>query len=647
MCGILGQIRTSNCSVKLSSSVDFKSALDLMIHRGPDDSDTLSTENYQYGHRRLSIIDLDPHAKQPMTTADGSMTITFNGEIFNYRELAIELVAKGYIFRTKSDTEVLLYGIQNQGIAFISKCIGMFALAVYDKLNRKHFLVRDRLGVKPLYYHIQNGLISFSSEIKSILRLSDKDFELNLEAISSYLSFRYPVREDTFFKGIYSLPPGHVLEIPHEAKTRIIEYWNPVSHFNEQQNDRGEAYYLEQLENTLISSVKYRMIADVPVGAYLSGGVDSSLVVALMTKQTGPNVKTFTIGFDEPGYNEFNYARIVADKYQTDHHEIILKGSNYLHTMEQLIGYKDAPLSVPNEVPLFEMSKELKNHITVVLSGEGADEIFGGYGRIFRSCYDLYRSLHSYKSLLSKEDQNIFTNNFAAKYGKSAFCSEIDHFLNIYSYTSKSEKSNLLSPDFNINAMESVLSSYFESWFNKLQSDTYENKMMYTFERVHLLGLLQRVDMTTMATSVEARVPFVDHRLVEFAFQIPFKYKLKWNSQQSIASSQTLMSDKISEVHDTPKYILKKLSEKYLPTEVIYRKKMGFPVPLNSWFGGEFNSYAREQLMSQKARGRGIYNLHTIESWLGNDSVMSNHANAMKIWMLINIELFLQRYFDK
>lgn len=646
MCGILGQIQLQRGATLMAPREQFINALHLLTHRGPDDWGVDFSDRHSFGHRRLSIIDLDSHAKQPMKTADEQFTIIFNGEIYNYRELGADLTGKGLHFTTKSDTEVLLNGIRYYGISFIEKCIGMFAFALYDKNRDTFYLVRDRLGIKPLYYQTINGKITFASEIKSILQLSEEPARLNLEALSSYLSFRYPIGEETYFKSIQTLKPGHFLEVNSSGNIKIREYWNPTPAFAEQEHDRGEAYYLQEVDSLFRSAVKYRMIADVPIGAYLSGGVDSSLVVACMAQEMDTAVKTFTIGFSEEGYNEFHYANIVANKYKTDHHEIILGGDDYIKTMDKLIGFKDGPLSVPNEVPLYEMSRELKKYITVVLSGEGADEIFGGYGRIFRSCYDYERSKGESLASFTTQDRRVFLENFNTKYGVDGFADQLDHFLKIYSYTNYNDKCSLMADDLPWADIENSLKSEFLYWFEQLPDNSYENKMMYAFERVHLPGLLHRVDTTTMATAVEARVPFVDHRLVEYAFTIPLKYKLKWNSDGDFIKSKLLMSDQISEVYDTPKYILKKVSEKYLPQEVIYRKKMGFPVPLNNWFGGQFNDFARDTLLSTKAKNRGIYNCKNIDLWLNNPLMAQNHSFAMKIWMLINVELFMQKYFD-
>lgn len=643
MCGILGQISFKNS--QLSNIEQFKRALDLQGHRGPDSSDVVVNDSYIFGHRRLSIIDLDSYANQPMISSCGNYIIVFNGEIYNYQEIRKDLLEKKYLFKTTSDTEVLLNAFIEYGIDCIEMFIGMFAFAVYDKGKDEFYIVRDRLGIKPLYYTNKDGVLIFSSEIKSILALTENDYQLNTEAISSYLSFRYPILGDTFFNGIHSLLPAQYIRI-HKGEISIVEYWSLVDCFRQQKIDKGEAYYVEKIRELLTSAVKYRMISDVPIGAFLSGGVDSSAITALMAMNSKKPVNTFTVGFEYDGYSEACYAKVVADRYKTRHKEILLSGDDYINTMEKLIQYKDAPLSVPNEVPLYLMSKELKKDITVVLSGEGADEIFGGYGRIFRSPYDLERIKDIDNLNISDSEKRKLSRSFIKKYGVSSFQNEIEHFMSIYSYTSFEEKKSLLHDALDLEVIEEKFIDKFMTYFDEIETESYYNKIMYVFEKIHIVGLLHRVDTATMTTSVEARVPFVDHRLVEFACTIPVKYKLKWCDADSREKAKLMMSDEISEKYDTPKYILKRACEDILPHEILYRKKMGFPVPLNKWFGGDFNQYARNVLLSDEAKARQIYNIVNIEDWLNNDKLGVEHGFAMKIWMLINVELFIKNYFD-
>ena len=644
MCGILGKIYAAPQSGH--NRKQFEAALNTIQHRGPDDYGIYDNENVIFGHRRLAIIDLSPGGKQPMISADGKVIINFNGEIYNYLELKEFLLSKGYTFRTDSDTEVLLYLYYEKGMECLHDLIGMFAFSIYDERQEVSYLVRDRLGIKPLYYFESEGNLTFASEQKAILALEERQFSVNEKAFSSYMSFRYPILGDTYFQDIKSLAPGHYLSL-RKGKIEELNYWNFYDKISEQEDDKGEAFYLKKLREILLSAVQYRMISDVPLGAFLSGGVDSSVIVALMSLESKNAVKSFTIDFDEEGYNEFAYADMVAQKYETEHREIILSGKDYISTMEKLISFKDGPLSVPNEVPLYLMSKELKKYITVVLSGEGADEIFGGYGRLFRSPYDYDRFTNKGKYDFTEAEWERFLDNYFKRYGQKKFASDAEHFYEQYCYTNNVEKSELLTPKVLQANYEAELRAKFQTYFDEVPDGNYYNKMMYAFEKLHIVGLLHRVDMTTMATAVEARVPFVDHRLVEFAFTIPVKYKLKWQSEKDQFLGKVLNAGQISEVHDTPKYILKKAYEDLLPNEVLYRKKMGFPVPLNNWFGGEFNTYAKEVLLDAKTKNRGFFNTKEIEKRLMTNKLKEDHGFAMKIWMLINIELFNRQYFDK
>ncbi len=643
MCGIFGIVSLQG-DLEIRRDA-FTAATDLQTHRGPDNSGVLFDRRFAFGHRRLSIIDLSADGNQPMVSHDNQVVVTFNGEIFNFREIRESLRKKGHTFRTSSDTEVLLHAYLEDGPSCVHSFIGMFAFAIFDRRTQEAFIFRDRLGVKPLYYAKEPNALIFSSEIKSILHYDHRTRELNAAAVSSYLSYRYPILNDSFFRGIESLPPGFYLRI-RDSRVSLHQYWDPRPAFSEQENDRGEVYYIDRLRDILASSVGYRMISDVPSGAFLSGGVDSSVLTALMAQLAPQRIKTFTIGFSDPGYSEFEYARLMAERYNTDHKEISLSDTDYVSTMVKLIDFKDAPLSVPNEVPLYLMSKALKQDITVVLSGEGADELFAGYGRIFRSCDDFAKMQPEALSSLSATDREEITRRFFAKYDTAGFDREVSHFRSTYSYTSTHEKRALLHADANVNMHEEIFEGRFQSLFDEVSDRGYFNKLTWAFSRVHLVGLLHRVDTTTMAASVEARVPFLDHRLVEFAYSIPQHYKLRWNDDNSRVRSRLLMSDEISERFDTPKYILKKAYENDVPREILYRKKMGFPVPLNQWMTREFFSFSADILLSQQSRERGLLNMPTIEQWLTEAASSSNHKRAQTIWMLVNLELFNQRYFD-
>ncbi len=650
MCGIVGIVNLDN--KKPVSKEVLKSMTDTLVHRGPDDSGEFIDRYVAFGHRRLSIIDLSKLGKQPMSDIKGRAVIIYNGEIYNYREIKRELIKKGNSFKSKSDTEVILSSYLSQGENFIHKLRGIFAFALYDKVKKKVFIFRDRIGVKPLYYSEHDGKLIFSSEIKAILKFPGFDPAPDFLAISSYLSFRYPIEELSFFNNIRTLLPGYYIEIELTSGKYIVkQYWElPIISKKE---DRGEEYYVEKIKEMVFESIKYRMISDVPIGAYLSGGLDSSIVTAVMSQFADEPVKTFTIGFEEKDYNEFKYARIIANMYDTDHHEILLSKDDYIRNMISLIRFKDMPLGIVNEPALYAMSKELKKYITVVLSGEGADEIFGGYGRIFRSPFDYERLMEIDKNIEKIEYiENLLVQemvkNLKDKYGDIIFSTPVEHFLYLYQYINWEDKKEFLSGDFLKNLDNDLfLKRRVCNYFEKTKGMSLYDQYMWIFTKMHIVGLLHRVDTATMATSVEGRVPFLDHNLVEFVLSIPFKYKIKWKSLISKIIASVLNSDQISENFDIPKYILKKAFKEHIPDTIISRKKVGFPVPVHLWFGDDFKKFTKDILLSKKARERGIYNIGKIEKLLDSKKLFKTNREGLKVWMLLNLELWFKEYIDK
>jgi len=639
MCGIAG-IFDLRKNKKISKQT-LLSMCNSMVHRGPDDSGIVILNNLGLGHRRLSIIDLSKKGRQPMSDDKKEIWIVFNGEIYNFREIKDELIKKNYNFKSKSDTEVIIYAYKEWGIDCIKKFNGMFSFALFDVKKNELFLVRDRLGIKPLYYTKINNSFIFSSEIKAILKYVGFKKEVNIRAVSSYLSYRYVIGNETLFKNIFKLLPGHYMSIK-KGKIAIKKYWDINLSENRSLKEKDCKREVKRLLN---KAVELRMISDVPVGAYLSGGIDSSVIVALMTKLSDKKVKTFTIGFKEQGYNEFYYSKQVAEMYKTSHKEILLSEEDYLKTMKKLIKYKDSPLSVPNEVPIYLMSKELKKDITVVLSGEGADEIFGGYGRLFRSPFD-YKKMKMMKHFPLFLRKKLF-KHLTVKYGNKEFKSELDHFLYNYSYFPIEEKKFIFNDQVNnIVGNDENLRAIFNGYFERARKASYYKKIGYVFEKVHLPGLLAKLDCPTMATSVEGRVPFVDHNLVEFMFKVPEKYKMKWKSFADMLRSLKETSDHISEKRDTPKYLLKESFRDILPEEVVERKKKGFPVPLDIWFRGGINKLAKKELLNSNSRIRLIVNQKNLKKWIdANLKNKSDNSFGQKLWMLLNLEYWLREYF--
>lgn len=572
-------------------------------HRGPDAGGNYIENNIGLGHRRLSIIDTREVSNQPMHSNSNIWHLVFNGEIYNFEEIKLQL---NYNFNTNSDTEVIIAAVEEKGLDwFIKQANGMFAIALYNSETKELFLVRDRLGIKPLYFYNDGDNFIFSSEIKAILSSGLVDAKFNEEAVDEYLANRYIRAPYTFFKNIFQVNSGTYLSVSKDLSSIENKYWDIPDAFNAS-TEYNEEEILKGLDDELNKAIKYRLIADVPLGTYLSGGVDSSLITAITALNKKEKVKTYTIGFEE--INEFEYSEVIAEKYKTEHHEILMKKEDYMSNWERLINFKDAPLGVPNEIPLAVMSSKLKEKITVVLSGEGADELMGGYGRIYRAPFDY----------VNEDTSESF----------------YDYFISKYDYVPRSMRDQLIStPKSYRNEFDTEIKADFSKSSN-------EESVFKFFHKYHVKGLLQRVDMTTMQTSVEARVPFLDHNLIEFSYRnIPYNLKLRWVNEEAKNKASSMNSNQYSEKLDTPKYLLRKLSYKYLPKGIVERKKIGFPVPLTEWFDN-LESLAKEFLPNANWLKEGVVND------LIKKSKTESRAGQI-LWMFINIELFRKNYFNK
>ena len=642
MCGIAGQFNFNQEPVDRSLLERMTGEIE---RRGPDDFGHFFFENVGLGFRRLSIIDIE-HGHQPMVSDCGRYVLVFNGEIYNYIELQKIMSEKGIVFKTSSDTEVLLRAFILWGEKCLDRLNGMFAFSVFDKKEGLLFVARDRLGIKPLYFYRDRKRFIFGSEPKVILANPEFERIPDLESVSSYLTFRYPQRNKSFFKGMEKLPPGHFLWVGKD-KFDIQQYWEIPLH--KQKADLGEKYYLEKIEKLLRNSVKIRMRSDVPLGALLSGGLDSSLIVSMMRQLSNKPVSTYSIGFDSQGYDESSFAQIVADYCGTKHTYIELSQKDYLNELVESVRLKDAPLSIPHEVALFQICKELKKYTTVVISGEGADELFGGYGRVQRSPMD-YKKIRVVKSIKNRALRKaalsfLGAGDFADEWSDVSHHSE--HFFSVYNWIPFKEKWSLLNQSTldEIRYDQNDITSWKEDFSYIDGADDYD-KILYLFEKRHLVCLLDRLDVMSMAAGVEARVPFVDHNLVEFVSSIPIKHKLKWNSLGDKCRSLFTNSFEASEVLDQSKYILRKLSEKYLPHEISYRKKKGFPVPLDSWIKGGMRESAKEILLDQRSFSRGVFNLDEVEKLLNEEQNLKYDFWGKKIWMLMNVELWFREFID-
>ncbi|NQT21929.1 MAG: asparagine synthase (glutamine-hydrolyzing) [Candidatus Omnitrophica bacterium] len=642
MCGIAGIIDFKGRGIE---SEKLQAMTECVSHRGPDDTGYYKDKFVGLGFKRLSIIDLET-GHQPMSNEDGSIFVVANGEIYNFDELRSILRSRNHSFKTTSDTEVIVHAYEEWGKACVEKFNGMFAFVVYDIKNRSVFLVRDRLGIKPLYYSFINGLVLFASEMKSILNYPHFPRSANLSAISSYLTFRYPQGVRTVFSGIKRLAPGHVMEVTTSG-TEIRQYWQIP--FHDRKEDRGEKFYLQEIKRLLSLAVKRRMISDVPLGAFLSGGLDSSIVVVLMSQFSNKAVKAFSIGFAEEGYNEFDFSKRVSDIYDAEYYPILLSKIDYMNMLPKMIRQKDAPLSIPHEVALYQLCVELKKHVTVVISGEGADELFGGYGRVQRSPMDFKKIsfVNNYvPSFMRKQLFKLLGAGLQAGKWK-AINSHMDHFFSVYNWIPFEEKWSLFTDELNhqLNFDEQEINEWRSDFEYVQRGDPYD-RILYMFEKRHLLCLLDRLDSMSMAAAVEARVPFVDHELIEFVSTIPSHYKLKWRSPLHRFRALFANSFETSEKFDESKAILRKFAKEILPPEITSRKKLGFPVPLDSWIKQGLIKQAKDILLDERSCRRGIFRKDRIEKLLNNQQNLDYDFWGKKIWMLMNVELWFREFID-
>lgn len=579
-----------------------------MSHRGPDAVGTMTfSKDAALGHCRLSIIDLQHISNQPMCSNNGRYYIAFNGEIVNYKEIG-RMVP--YEYRTNSDTEVILASIQEKGLDwFLQNAEGMYAFILYDTVEKEIFLVRDRFGIKPIYYAVASGgTLIVASEIKGILNSGLVDAKWNPCAVDDYLAYRYVREPYTFFEGIYQVPHATYIRFGVDLMQNTYTYYNlPAMNFSCRFDERE---LIEELAALLRKTTEKWITADVKVGSYLSGGVDSSLLTAILSEFVS-NVNTYTIGFCDNGANEFPYAQIVADRYRTNHRAICVDMERYMENWDRVIAIKDAPLGVPNEILLSMMTENLSKDITVVLSGEGADELFGGYGKIFRSAID-YRNSNS---------QDTF----------------YEFFFHRYEYVPRDFRDKYLPMVSDIRENQFCFDQKIASEFSGHRN---EENIFRFFQNYHIQGLLQRLDSCTMQSSVEGRPPFLDHKLIDFVYtEIPYDLKLKWKSKVAEKEAKMLSADEYSERLDIPKYILKKVAEDCLPHEVIYRKKMGFPIPLNKYFA-DLERYGNSLLQKDNT-----FIINSYDDFISD--IKRLKLPAQSLWMLINVEKFKQHYFEK
>jgi asparagine synthase (glutamine-hydrolysing) len=629
MCGIFGVIHFS-ADRPISPTVE--NALKLLEHRGPDEEGKWYGEGIFLGMRRLSIIDL-ASGQQPIWNEDHSCGIVYNGELYNYLDIRPELISKGHIFRTNSDTEVILHAYEEWGNECLQHFNGMFAFAIWDSRRQTLFLARDRLGEKPLYYYRDSQRLIFGSEIKAILADPTVPRELHLYGLANFLAFGHAVAPETIYRNIFKLLPGHYLLVEN-GNIRNKQYWDVG---DEPQVHRGaifsEREYCELILNLLDDSVRRRMIADVPVGAFLSGGVDSSTVVALMKRHASGPVKTFSLGFDVGGaYNELADAKIVADYLGTEHHELHVSHADLVNLLVKLVYHYDEPFGDAAGFPVYLLSEFARQHVKVVLAGDGGDEIFGGYRRYAADLYAPY-----YQQLPDFLTKRLFPK-LVDRLPRLRRLKQLVHNLPIVDPASRYAswlvcfssdlQAELLQPQIFQAVAEHDPGWYYPYYYARLKPPAcvdHLNHLLYIDLKSWLPdAYMEKVDKAAMACSLETRLPLLDHRLVELAFHIPGQYKIQgWSTKQ----------------------ILKKAVSPLIPPSVLRKPKHGFAVPTDPWFRGDLKTFTYEVLFDQKTRQRGFFNMTFIEQ-LWKEHVHGQRLWDTHLWLLINFELWHRIFID-
>lgn len=555
-----------------------------ILHRGPDSDGFHVEPGIGLGMRRLAIVDVKG-GDQPIPNEDASLWIVFNGESHNYPDLYADLVKHGHEFRSHSDTECILHLYEEYGDECVQHLRGQAAFALWDKNKRRLLLARDRMGKKPLHYTIQNGTLYFASELSALLAALPHKPEINLEAIDLYLSLQYIPDPLTAYQGIYKLPPAHTL-VWQNGQAKLNRYWD---YTYQPKHTTSEEELIEELRALLKESVKMRLISEVPLGAHLSGGIDSSIIVALMAELSDAPVKTFSVGFDEEKFSELTYARSVAQKYSTDHHEFILKYGDIPSTLEKITYYFGEPFADSSAIPLYHISKMTREHVTVVLNGDGGDEDFAGYQRYWLDplANQYLRAPHFLTRSLIPSIARLLPDSSDRPVGQSLFngikrlqqLPEIDARASILrwgSYFSPRQRAALWKPEFQFktNNAQALLAEKFDSIVG-----SFLDKTLYTDLHSYLPGdLLVKADRMAMAASIEARSPFLDHKVVEWSARLPDQFKVRGRSG---------------------KYLLKKAFAKELPESIMGRRKQGFGIPVGAWFRGPLHDWAKELLAPQ------------------------------------------------
>jgi len=626
MCGIVGIVRSDGLDVDRALLTRMA---DAVRHRGPDDDGFYLNGPVGLGMRRLSIIDLAGGA-QPIHNQDRSAWIVFNGEIYNYRQLRDQLEKLGHTFYTNSDTEAIIHAYDQYGADCPEHLRGMFAFAIWDERTQELFLARDRVGKKPVLYAQVNGQLVFGSEFSALLQHPDIGKDIDFEALNHYLSFMCVPAPLTAYREIRKLEPGHSLRY-RKGEIRIERYWQPDF---SRKVDISEQEAGEEAIKILRDAVKVRLMSEVPLGAFLSGGIDSSAVVALMSEESSAPVKTFSIGFEEQEFSELQHARRVAAHVGADHHEFIVR-PDALEVLPILVEHYGEPYADSSAVPTYYVARETRKHVTVALNGDGGDESFAGYERY--AAMRLAEKYHRIPAVLrdtvlrqaielmpSSETKRGRVRD-VKRFVEAASLPKVERYLRWLSVFDSQAKQDLCTDNFRQKTQAHSPAGIIDPWFARANGSGIVDAALLTDIMTYLPNdLLVKVDIATMANSLEARSPFLDHHVIEFAASLPEKYKLRGL---------------------TTKYLLKQVLKKLLPAENVDRRKMGFGVPIGHWFRGKLQPFLRETILSESALKRGLFKPDAVKR-LVELHTRSERDYSHQLWTLLMLELWFRRFID-
>jgi asparagine synthase (glutamine-hydrolysing) len=628
MCGINGIVYSRKSGRRIEPDLLMRMR-DRLSHRGPDDEGLFVDANIGLGHRRLSIVDLAAGA-QPMFSADRSSVIVYNGEVYNHADHRDDLIGRGYEYHSTSDTETILHLYEEFGADCVHRLRGMFAFAIWNKRTEELFIARDRFGVKPLYYvHAEDGSFFFASEIKSLFEAGAVKPELNFSALPDQLANHGTSYDETLFAGVRRLLPGHFLKWS-DGDLTVTKYWDLESEPKRTVTDEAET--VAEWYELFRESVRLRLMSDVPLGMFLSGGIDSSAIAAVMSELVDEPIKTFSVGFKERDANEFEFARQVARKFKTEHHEITISPDQFFAELPKLVWHEDEPLGFEASVPLYFVSKLAQDHVKVVLTGEGSDETLAGYGR-YRKALTLLDYGEKYESLTPQILRGAVRSGVAALPGvlnrklTRTFLSRDTDIESLYfdnfAIFGKERQKNLLTSDTIDRIGLAEPYANLHGWLAETGAESLLDRLLYVDIKTYLHELLMKQDQMSMAASIESRVPFLDHKLVEFTAKLPERMKLRGR--------------------DT-KWILRKAMRGILPSEILERRKMGFPVPLGNWLRGRFRHLVDDYVLSERSLSRGIFDEQALRQLVSAHDRGEDHAS--RIFRLMNLEIWHRIFVD-